>query len=73
MQAFGCFDLGVQAGLGFVDEVAVVLPFDAAFEAEGDEKADGDGQEMNRKLASHELVHGEVSRSREGPLRFTGV
>ena len=26
------FDLGVEAGFGFVDEMAVVLPFDQAFE-----------------------------------------
>jgi hypothetical protein len=34
-----------------VDEMAVVLPFDAAFEAEGDEEADGDGEEMDEKVA----------------------
>ncbi|MBB5317488.1 hypothetical protein [Tunturibacter empetritectus] len=38
LQATGvAFDLGVEAGFGLVDEVAVMLPLDAAFEAEGDE------------------------------------
>ncbi len=51
-QAFGvAFDLGAEAGFGFVDEVAVMLPLDAAFEAESDEKADGDGEEMKQKVA----------------------
>jgi len=29
----------------------MVLPFDEAFEAEGDEQADGDGGEMDKKVA----------------------
>ena len=41
----------MEAGFGFVDEMAVMLPFDAAFEAEGDEEADGDGQEMEQKVS----------------------
>ncbi|NYF91700.1 hypothetical protein RBB79_18735 [Tunturiibacter empetritectus] len=45
------FDLGVEAGFGFVDEMTVVLPLDAAFEAERDEQADGDGQEMKQKVS----------------------
>ena len=45
------FDLDVEAGFGFVDEVAVVLPFDAAFEAESDQEADGDCQEMKQKVS----------------------
>jgi hypothetical protein len=34
-----------------VDEVAVVLPLDGTFEAESDEKADGDGEEMKKKVS----------------------
>jgi hypothetical protein len=44
-------DFVVEASFGFVDEVAMVLPFDAAFEAEGYEQADGDGGEMEKKIA----------------------
>jgi hypothetical protein len=44
-------NLGVEACLRFVDEMAVVLPFNAAFEAERDEQADGDGGEMKKKIA----------------------
>jgi len=38
-------NLGVEALLGLVDEVAVVLSLDAALEAERDDEADGDGAE----------------------------
>ena len=52
LQAPGvALDLGVKAGFGFVDEMAVMLPLDAAFKAEGDEKADGDGQDMKQEIA----------------------
>jgi hypothetical protein len=51
-QAFGvAFDLGLKAGFGFVDEMAVMLPLDETFEAERDEKADGDCQEMKQKVS----------------------
>jgi len=45
------FDLGVEAGFGFVDEVAMVLPFDETFEAKRDEETDGDCQEMKQKVS----------------------
>ena len=51
-QALGvAFDLCVKAGFGFVDEVAMVLPLDETFEAEGDEEADGDGEEVKQEVA----------------------
>jgi hypothetical protein len=44
-------NLGVKAGFGVVDEVTVVLPFDEAFEGQGDEQADGDGGEVEDEVA----------------------
>ena len=52
LQTFGVvLDFGVEAGFGFVDEMAVVLPLDEAFEAESDQEADGDCQEMKQKVS----------------------
>jgi hypothetical protein len=41
----------VETGLGVVDEVAVVLPLDEAFERESDQQADGDGGEVKDEVA----------------------
>jgi len=52
------FDLGVQAGLGLMDEVTVMSTLDASLEAEGDEKTDGDGKEVDEEVA--DAVHSGV-------------
>jgi hypothetical protein len=69
LHAFGVvLYLGVEAGFGLVDEMAVVLPLDEAFEAESDEKADGDGGEVEEKVAPavHRLVWGmDIDHSRD--------
>ncbi len=54
------FDFGVEAGLGVMDEMAVVAPLDDAFEGESDEQADGDGGEVKEEIAP--AVHGFVGR-----------
>jgi len=51
-------DFGVEAGVGVVDEMAMVLPLNDAFEREGDQQADGDGGEVEKEIAP--AVHGFV-------------
>lgn len=44
-------NLAMETYFGFVDKMAVVLPLDAAFEAERDQQADSDGREMKEEVA----------------------
>ena len=48
----------MQAGLGLMDEVTVMSTLDASLEAEGDEKTDGDGKEVDEEVA--DAVHSGV-------------
>jgi hypothetical protein len=45
-------DLGVKASFSLVDEMAVVLPLNEAFEGQRDEQADGDGGEVEDEVAN---------------------
>jgi hypothetical protein len=62
-------NLAVKTDFCFVNEMAVVLPLDAAFEAKCDEEADGDGGEMKEEVApAVDGLVGGARRSREEPL-----
>jgi len=65
------FDLGVQAGLGLMDEVTVMSTLDASLEAEGDEKTDGDGKEVDEEVADavHSGVRGMYFEHRRTSLK----
>jgi len=41
----------VQAYLGFMYQVAMMLPLDDSLKAERDEEADGDGKQMQQEIA----------------------
>jgi hypothetical protein len=46
----GC-DFSAEAGFSLMDEVTMVLPFNTSLETECNEQTDGDGREVEKKVA----------------------
>jgi hypothetical protein len=53
-------NIGAKAGFGLVNEMAVMGALDAAFETEGNEEANGDGEKVEKEIAN--TVHLSVRR-----------
>jgi hypothetical protein len=60
-------DLLTEGGLGFVALLVVVVTLGRGFEAEGDEQADGDGEEVEEELADGmDLAVGRMNVEHDG-------